>query len=61
MDKCGADLMITKDFPAKVLSRMSPRRRRLFGDLGENAHPTDYYKPKDQIEIICSDEWQLSI
>ncbi|MCY4401521.1 MAG: phytanoyl-CoA dioxygenase family protein [Candidatus Poribacteria bacterium] len=47
--------------PGNVLNRMTPRRRRLFGDMGENAHPTDYYKPKDQIKIICSDEWQLSI
>lgn len=47
--------------PLEVLDRMTPRRRRLFGDMGENPHPTDYYKPKDQIEIICSNEWQLSI
>lgn len=47
--------------PAKVLNRMTPRRRRLFGDMGEHVHPTDYYKPKDQIEIICSDDWQVSI
>ncbi len=47
--------------PSNVLERMTPRRRRLFGDMGENFHPTDYYKPKDQIEIICSDEWSLSI
>lgn len=45
--------------PSQVLERMTPRRRRLFGDMGEGFHPTDYYKPKDQIEIICGDEWNL--
>ncbi len=44
--------------PAHVLERMTPRRRRLFGDMGEAYHPTDYYKPKDQLEIILSDEWK---
>ena len=33
--------------PLHVLARITPRRRRLFGDMGENYHPTDYYKPKD--------------
>ncbi len=42
-----------------VLDRMTPRRRRLFGDMGENFHPTDYYKPQDQLEIICGEEWHL--
>ena len=46
--------------PTHVLDRMTTRRRRLFGDMGENFHPTDYYKPKDQIEIICGDEWYAS-
>lgn len=37
---------------AEVLARMTPRRRRLMGDLGESYTATDYYKPKDQIEVI---------
>lgn len=45
--------------PSHVLARMTPRRRRLFGDMGENYHPTDYYKPKDQLEIIIGEEWAL--
>jgi ectoine hydroxylase-related dioxygenase (phytanoyl-CoA dioxygenase family) len=44
--------------PAHVHQRMTPRRRRLFGDMGEGYHPTDYFKPKDQLEIILGDEWQ---
>ena len=46
--------------PSHVLDRMTPRQRRLFGDMGETFHPTDYYKPNDQLEIICGDEWILS-
>ncbi|MBI1924252.1 phytanoyl-CoA dioxygenase family protein [Candidatus Poribacteria bacterium] len=42
--------------PPHVLARMTPRRRRLFGDMGEDYHPTDYYKPKDQLEIILGEE-----
>jgi len=38
--------------PEKVLARMTPRRRRLMGDMGKNYTATDYFKPKDQIEII---------
>ena len=38
--------------PDKVLVRMTPRRRRLMGDMGKNYTATDYFKPKDQIEII---------
>ncbi len=38
--------------PEDVLARMTPRRRRLMGDMGENYTATDYFKPKDQIEII---------
>ena len=43
--------------PPDVLARMTPRRQRLFGELGENPHPTDYYKPQDQLEVIYGDEW----
>lgn len=46
--------------PDNVLSRMTPRRQRLFGFMGENCHPTEYFKPKDQIEIICGDDWNKS-
>ena len=38
--------------PEKVLARMTPRRRRLMGDMGKNYTATDYFKPKDQIEVI---------
>ena len=38
--------------PDSMLSRMTPRRRRLMGDLGEGYTPTDYFKPNDQIEVI---------
>ncbi len=38
--------------PPDVLARMTPRRRRLMGDMGEGYTPTDYFKPKDQIEVI---------
>ena len=47
--------------PAAVLTRMTPRRRRLFGDMGENHHPTDYFKPHDQLEVICADEWNVPL
>ena len=42
-----------------VLARMTPRRRRLFGDLGENAHPGDYYRPpsREHLAIILGQEW----
>ena len=45
--------------PAQVSDRMTPRRRRLFGDMGEDYHPTDYFKPKDQLETILGDEWTV--
>ena len=38
--------------PEEVLSRMTPRRRRLMGDLGKNYTATDYFKPSDQIKVI---------
>ena len=38
--------------PAEVLARMSPRRRRLLGDLGDDYIATDYYKPHDQLEVM---------
>jgi hypothetical protein len=38
--------------PEKVLARMTARRRRMMGDLGSNYTATDYFKPKDQIEVI---------
>jgi ectoine hydroxylase-related dioxygenase (phytanoyl-CoA dioxygenase family) len=33
--------------PRRVLERMTPRRRRLFGDLGRGAHPSSYFYPDD--------------
>ncbi|MCG9129542.1 phytanoyl-CoA dioxygenase family protein [Candidatus Poribacteria bacterium] len=47
--------------PNDVLLRMTPRRQRLFGFMGENSHPTDYFKPKDQIEMICGNEWYINL
>jgi ectoine hydroxylase-related dioxygenase (phytanoyl-CoA dioxygenase family) len=39
--------------PAHVLARMTPRRRRLMGDLGEGYASTQYYySPKDQAEVM---------
>ena len=38
--------------PASVLARLSPRRRRLLGDMGPDYHATDYYKPSDQLEVM---------
>jgi ectoine hydroxylase-related dioxygenase (phytanoyl-CoA dioxygenase family) len=33
---------------ADVLARMTPRRRRLFGDLGPNADPVSYFYPNEE-------------
>ena len=38
--------------PADVLDRMTPRQRRLMGDMGPGYTATDYFKPKDQLEVI---------
>lgn len=43
--------------PPSVIDRLSPRRRRLLGDMGSNQQngenqATDYFKPKDQIEVM---------
>ena len=38
--------------PADVLDRMTPRQRRLMGDMGPDYTPTDFFKPKDQLEVI---------
>jgi ectoine hydroxylase-related dioxygenase (phytanoyl-CoA dioxygenase family) len=39
--------------PTNLLEKMSPRQRRLMGDLGHNWRPGDYfYVPEDQEEII---------
>ncbi|MCS7480353.1 phytanoyl-CoA dioxygenase family protein [Umezawaea endophytica] len=39
--------------PAGVLGRMSPRLRRMFGDFGEHVHPSDFYKPVDQGDVMA--------
>jgi len=31
---------------------MTPRQRRLMGDMGPGYAATDYFKPKDQLEVI---------
>ena len=38
--------------PNEILARMTPRQRRLMGDMGEGYTATDYFKPKDQLEVI---------
>ncbi|MEM7028565.1 MAG: phytanoyl-CoA dioxygenase family protein [Chloroflexota bacterium] len=38
--------------PPEVLARMTPRQRRLMGDIGSNSGPGAYYEPKDQLDII---------
>ena len=38
--------------PPEVLARMTPRQRRLMGDIGPNSAPGAYYAPKDQLDII---------
>tara|TARA_A100001037_G_scaffold158154_1_gene142514 strand:- start:12 stop:812 length:801 start_codon:yes stop_codon:yes gene_type:complete len=38
--------------PEEVLDRMTPRQRRLMGDMGDGYTATDYFKPKDQLEVV---------
>ena len=38
--------------PAEILDRMTPRQRRMMGDMGPGYTATDYFKPKDQLEVI---------
>lgn len=40
--------------PEHVLARMSPRLRRMFGDFGANAHPSDFYKPMLQGDVMAT-------
>ena len=45
--------------PPNVLDRMTPRRRRLMGDMGDSLQngenqATDYFKPTDQIEVMMT-------
>jgi ectoine hydroxylase-related dioxygenase (phytanoyl-CoA dioxygenase family) len=44
--------------PADVLARMTPRRRRLFGDLGEGAHPSSYFypDPDEQLRLMLDQQ-----
>lgn len=39
--------------PPEVLEGMSPRLRRMFGDFGDDPHPTDYYKPNHQLSVMA--------
>lgn len=39
--------------PPEVLDHMSGRLRRMFGDFGDDPHPTDYYKPANQDEVMA--------
>ena len=38
--------------PQAVLARLSRRQRRLMGDMGPAYNPSDFFNPKDQLEII---------
>jgi hypothetical protein len=38
--------------PQEVLGRMSPRLRRMFGDFGDQPHPSDFYKPVNQEDVM---------
>jgi len=38
--------------PEELLQRLTPRQRRLMGDIGPQYGPADYFSPKDQLEII---------
>jgi hypothetical protein len=38
--------------PGEVLERMTPRQRRMMGELQEGYDVTEYYKPQDQIEVM---------
>jgi ectoine hydroxylase-related dioxygenase (phytanoyl-CoA dioxygenase family) len=44
--------------PPEVLARMTPRRRRLFGDMGDGAHPSSYFypDPQEQLQLMLDDE-----
>jgi hypothetical protein len=41
--------------PQELLDRMTPRQRRLMGDMGIGYTATDYFKPKDQLEVVLED------
>ncbi|WAU78288.1 phytanoyl-CoA dioxygenase family protein (plasmid) [Streptomyces sp. Qhu-G9] len=45
--------------PAPVLERMSPRLRRMFGDFGERPHPSDFYKPVGQGDVMAGEALPL--
>jgi hypothetical protein len=43
---------------AEILHRLTPRQRRLLGDLGAHSQPADFYGAKpDQLQLIYGDEW----
>jgi phytanoyl-CoA hydroxylase len=35
-----------------ILKQLSPRQRRLLGDIGPDPGPKDYYKPAGQLELM---------
>jgi Phytanoyl-CoA dioxygenase (PhyH) len=42
----------------QVLEQLTPRRRRLFGDLGARSRPGDFYGAiPDQLELMYGDRW----
>jgi ectoine hydroxylase-related dioxygenase (phytanoyl-CoA dioxygenase family) len=47
-----------EQLPTEVLARMTPRRRRLFGDLGEGVHPSSFFypDPAEQLRLMSDDE-----
>ena len=44
--------------PPDVLARMTPRRRRLFGDMGDEKDPFSYFypDPQEQLRLMLDDE-----
>ncbi len=40
--------------PAEVLARLTPRQRRLMGDIGPDGAPGAYYEPQDQRDNILA-------
>lgn len=44
-----------------IMERLSPRQRRLMGDLGGHNRPGDFYGMiPDQLELMYGDEWRAS-
>ncbi len=48
--------------PLDVGGRLTARRRRLFGDMGDGAHPSSYFypDPQEQLQLMLGDEDQAA-